>query len=145
LGGERWSLNDIEHGVLRGNAPKGFFNKRQISGTSAKLRFVLKRVDPRIHGALNCGAISCPPIAYYHPDKLEEELDMAISNLIFQSKFHPGKTELRVSKIFEWYNKEFTNPPLLEWFDRFFENEAYKKARETKKAIKISYMEYQWK
>ncbi len=145
LGGEEWSLNDIEHGVLRGNPPQGILRKRQISKTSPKLRFVLKELDPRIHGALNCGAISCPPIAYYEPDLLEEQLDMAIFNLVFQSKFDPGKNELQVSKIFDWYSADFKNPPLLDWFDRFFENDDYRKARKAGKSLKISYMAYNWK
>ncbi|MBI5186627.1 MAG: DUF547 domain-containing protein [Nitrospinae bacterium] len=140
-----WSLDDIEHGVLRGNANRGGLNMSQILADSPKLGFVFKKADPRIHGALNCGAVSCPPISYYDPKGLEKQLDTAISNIILQSEFHPETNELNVSRIFEWYNEDFKSPSLLEWFDRFYDNKAYRKARESGKKIKISFMEYKWK
>lgn len=144
LSGEEWSLDDIEHGILRGNVSLIILKRPQIDSESPKLGFVLKKMDPRIHGALNCGALSCPPINYYDPINLEKQLDTAISNLVMQSEFHPEKSELRVSRIFEWYKEDFKNPPLLEWFDRFLNNEAYKKAREAGKEIKVNFMEYRW-
>lgn len=140
-----WSLDDIEHGVLRGNAVRGGVGMSQILSDSPRLGFVFKKTDPRIHGALNCGAISCPPINYYDPKGLEKQLDTAISNLILQSEFHPETNELNVSRIFEWYSEDFKSPYLLEWFDRFYDNKAYRKAREFGKKIKISFMEYKWK
>lgn len=140
-----WSLDDIEHGILRGNAIRAGVKMSQILADSPKLLFVLKKTDPRIHGALNCGAVSCPPINYYDPKGLEKQLDTAISNLILQSEFHPETNELNVSRIFEWYSEDFKSPSLLEWFDRFYDNQAYRKARESGDKIKISFMEYKWK
>lgn len=144
LAGEEWSLDDIEHGILRGNKSRGVLKRPQIASGSPKIVFALKKVDPRIHGALNCGALSCPPINYYDPINLEKQLDTAISNLILQSEFHAERNELRVSRIFEWFSEDFKNPSLLEWFDRFFDNEAYKKTREAGNEIKISFSEYRW-
>ena len=34
-------------------------------------------IDFRIHFALNCGAKSCPPIAFYSYDKINDQLDLA--------------------------------------------------------------------
>jgi thiol-disulfide isomerase/thioredoxin len=39
------------------------------------LAAVQKKVDYRIHFALNCGAKSCPPIVYYSPEKLDQQLE----------------------------------------------------------------------
>lgn len=39
-----------------------------------------QRVDKagyRIHFALNCGAKSCPPIAFYKPRQMDRQLEMA--------------------------------------------------------------------
>jgi len=145
MGGENWSLDDIEHGVLRGNLPQGTLKRRQIPQKSGKLAFVITHVDPRIHGALNCGATSCPPIAFYDPKNLENQLDMAIANLILQSNFDPEKNIIHVSKIFEWYQEDFKKPPLLKWFDRFFHDKDFQRARKSGKKIKITFMKYQWK
>lgn len=141
----QWSLDDIEHGVLRANAPRGLAKRPPIPVTDSKARFALKKVDPRIHGALNCGAASCPPIAFYDPEQLEDQLNMAISNLVLESVYDPGMGELKISKIFDWYREDFENPPLLEWLDRFYKNESYRKARKERIDIKIKYLEYQWK
>ena len=141
----QWSLDDIEHGVLRANALRGMAKHPQIPVTDPKARFVLKKVDPRIHGALNCGAVSCPPIAFYDPEHLEEQLDMAISNLVLENVYDPNAGELKISKIFDWYQEDFENPSLLEWWDRFYKNDSYQKARKEGKDIKIKYLEYKWK
>ena len=140
-----WSLDDIEHGVLRANAPRGLQKRPQIPVADPRSRFVLKKVDPRIHGALNCGAASCPPIAFYDPEQLEDQLNIAISNLILESVYDPEAGELKISKIFDWYREDFENPPLLEWWDRFYKNDSYRKARKEGKDIKINYLDYKWK
>ena len=38
--------------------------------------------DPRIHFALNCGAVSCPPIAVYEGESLDEQLDIATEGFL---------------------------------------------------------------
>ena len=144
LDGETWSLNDIEYGVLMGNKPRGPLKKRQIAESSPKARFILKKVDPRIHGALNCGACSCPAIAYYDPEQLDSQLDSAMCNLVSQSAFDPAKNELKVSKIFDWYAEAFEKPSPLYWFDRCFYDRAYKNVRATGKDVKITYQEWTW-
>jgi Protein of unknown function, DUF547 len=68
VGGHVFSLDDIEHGILRCN------RKHPTSGFVAfgpgdlRLPFALPLpVDPRIHFALNCGAKGCPAIRAYTP------------------------------------------------------------------------------
>lgn len=41
--------------------------------------FRVDRLDPRIHFALNCGARSCPPVAYYTVDQIDEQLQAAMT------------------------------------------------------------------
>ena len=72
------SLDDIEHGILRRSKIKwseGYFNKLFPSKFEKENR--VNKVDYRIHFALNCGARSCPPIAFYDPEKLDKQLDVA--------------------------------------------------------------------
>jgi hypothetical protein len=74
--------------------------------------FALTQTDPnRIHFALNCGAKSCPAVRRYSADRLEVELQAAAivfcdddSNVLLDGP----KAELRVSKIFKWYNGHFS-------------------------------------
>lgn len=65
IDGNLYSLNELENGLLRGNRVSA------VPLTSApfkkpddpRLSNVLV-CDPRIHFALNCGAVSCPPIGW---------------------------------------------------------------------------------
>ena len=85
LAGKRFSLDEIEHGILRrcrvkwaaGFLPSPFYRPPIY-------QLMLKRSDCRVHFALNCGATSCPPIAFYSTDRLEEQLDMATYSFLEQ-------------------------------------------------------------
>ena len=89
IGGHVFSADDIEHGILRGNAspPASILNLIGLKTLASRLSpafppsdprraYALRthEVDPRIHFALNCGAKSCPAIKVYSPDILEEGL-----------------------------------------------------------------------
>lgn len=89
-----FSLDDIEHGILRGNRkhPVGLLGT-QFSSSDPQMELVMKTVDPRIHFALVCGAKSCPPIRVYTLSNLEVGLNAAAkgfcndeSNFKFDSK-----------------------------------------------------------
>ena len=61
VGGLLFTLDEIEHGVLRCNKghPK---DEKPMFTDEARKSLSLSFLDPRIHFALNCGATSCPPI-----------------------------------------------------------------------------------
>jgi len=59
----KMSLDDIEHDMLRKSTYKWSFGYLTKPFPSAfEKAFQVKNLDPRIHFALNCGAVSCPPI-----------------------------------------------------------------------------------
>lgn len=89
LFGEQVSLDDIEHGMIRG---WGRYN------------------EPRIHFAVNCAAIGCPALASeaFTGDKLEVLLEKNTRRFMADSKrnyFSNGRFYL--SKIFDWYEEDF--------------------------------------
>ena len=65
IGGNVYSLNDIESGVLRANRKPVAALKRPFSRSDPRLEVALPEPEPRIHFALVCGARSCPPIKLY--------------------------------------------------------------------------------
>lgn len=77
VGGERFSLNLIEHGVLRRNRRPPYNLRRPLRGGDPRLAALPSRLDPRIHFALNCGARSCPPIHSYEPASVDRQLELA--------------------------------------------------------------------
>ena len=73
VGGLLFTLDDIEHGILRCNRGHPSDNKPKFTDEDRK-GLVLTKLDPRIHFALNCGANSCPPIRIYQSDKLDQQV-----------------------------------------------------------------------
>jgi Protein of unknown function, DUF547 len=105
VAGKSLSLDDMEHGILRHSKIKwslGYLGKWWPSAFEQKHR--VKALDHRLHFALNCGAKSCPPIAYYEPGKLDEQLTMATKNY------------LRTSVIYDDATNTLTLPAILSWF-----------------------------
>ena len=64
VGGLLFTLDEIEHGVLRCNRGHPKDQKPMFSDEEARESLALNSLDPRIHFALNCGATSCPPIRF---------------------------------------------------------------------------------
>jgi hypothetical protein len=82
VGGLRFSLHDIYHGVLRANRPSRRLSRRPFHVRDRRRSHVLRPCDPRIHFALTYGAASCPPLRVYSPDALDEQLDLAARSFV---------------------------------------------------------------
>lgn len=111
VAGERLSLDGIEHGLLRRSRWKlglGYVGNPRPSGFERAHR--VRRVDPRIHFALNCGATSCPPIAAYDRERLDEQLELATTNYLRAETRRDGDA-LRVPSLLLWYIGDFGGPP----------------------------------
>ena len=66
-------------------------------------------LDPRIHFALVCASRSCPPIAVYTDEHIDEQLDLAARSFINGggAAIDQKHKEVRLSKIFQWYAPDF--------------------------------------
>ena len=108
VGGYRISLDEIEHGVLRGNKGNPFIPGRQFASRDSRLSWVTWPPEPRIHFALNCASRSCPPIQVYTADHLEAQLDLAARNFVDATvRLDQAKQSLIVSSLFKWFKGDF--------------------------------------
>ncbi len=109
IGGLLFAPDDIEHGILRGNRrpPHGIFHR--FSPQDRRGEQVVLPADPRIHFALVCASSSCPPINFYRPEQLDDQLELAAEGFINgpEVEVHPGQSLLRLSPIFKWYRPDF--------------------------------------
>ncbi|HMQ06242.1 MAG TPA: DUF547 domain-containing protein [Saprospiraceae bacterium] len=125
---------------------KGFFtNKHNLGGKLFSLDEIEKKLlnpsaDPRLHLALVCGAISCPPL---HPQAfrgqtLNEELDAAVRASLYNSRTLKASGEeqkLYLSQIFRWYASDFG--PVKKWLAHYFPDDIFTN-------YSVSYMPYNW-
>ena len=109
IAGQQISLDGIEHGILRRFRYKyslGYLTNPFM--TSQIKKWAVARVDFRIHFALNCGARSCPPIAFYSVEKLDEQLELAtISFLTEETQVDEQNKKIHISRLFLWFLKDF--------------------------------------
>ncbi len=106
-----FSLDDIEHGILRKYRYKyslgflaNFFTSRLIK------KLAVHEIDYRVHFALNCGAKSCPPIAFYKQKELDKQLDLATQSFLEnETQYDEDQKEIKISMLFKWYLKDFGN------------------------------------
>lgn len=104
-----FSLDDIEHGILRKYRWKHSFGYLPNPFASMFIRkLAVKKMDYRIHFALNCGAKSCPPIAFYSFDNIDKQLDDAMISFIETETIIYVKNKIiSTSKLMYWYQGDF--------------------------------------
>ena len=109
IAGHITSFDIIEHGIIRRSVNKlslGFLPKFKVSTFEKKLRSSSR--DGRVHFALNCGAKSCPKVAIYSDDKIEEQLD-AISKQFLSNTttYDQENNKALVTTLISWFRGDF--------------------------------------
>jgi len=134
--GRTLTLDDIEHRILRPEFK-----------------------EPRVHFAINCASIGCPPLAAepYRAATLDAQLDAAARRYLASAQgLRIDGTTLRVSRILEWYGEDFVpqfapdhagRPDRLEQavravVARFGPPEAAALARAA--ASRVRFLDYDW-
>ncbi len=89
VGGNKWSLNQIEHEQIRA-----------------------KFAEPRIHFALVCAAVGCPPLRNeaYRSDQLEDQLAEQtdyIHRHLRWFHFDANTGVISLTKLYKWYGDDF--------------------------------------
>jgi len=120
IAGVKYSLDEIEHKFLR-----------------EKLK------EPRIHFAINCASVSCPPLQPFAflPDKIEEQLTEVTVKFINSSegvKFL--NNEIAISQLFDWFKKDFeTDKTTVKDYIA-----GYLKPSKDISKFKVSFISYNW-
>lgn len=125
---KNYSLNDIEHKIIRE-----------------------KFKEPRIHFALVCASISCPPLRNeaFTAEKLDDQLnDQAKTFLNDNSKnvFNQKNHEAKISKLFDWYGDDFgeNEEQLLKYFAKYLSEKIADDLKKYSAKWKIDYLDYNW-
>lgn len=128
IGGKAYSLNDIEHGILR------------------------KMEEPRIHIAIVCASISCPDIAMesYSPQSISSQLDSQTRQFMANETkgFLIYNTEalVYISSIFNWFQKDFQGKKGVIQFIKTYAPENKKKYLKYLESgdFSLRYIDFNW-
>lgn len=118
IGGVASSLDEIEHSILR----KEF-------------------EEPRIHFAINCASVSCPPLLNeaFVADRIEAQLTKVATTFINDpTRNKITADQAQISSIFSWFKGDFTKKGTLIDFLNI-----YSKVK-LKPGAKISHLDYNW-
>jgi hypothetical protein len=145
VGGQRLSLDDIEHGILRANRGAIWLPGPQFGTADPRRAWVLP-LDPRLHFALNCGARSCPPIRAYTAEALDGQLDLAARSFVGSTtEPGPGPDALTVSRLFKWYGRDFGGRAgVVETLRRYLPNDA-RRERLVGGRPRLRFGDYDWR
>jgi hypothetical protein len=105
-----------------------------------------KFADPRIHFAINCAALSCPPLwpEPFDGDRLNEQLDAAVVTFINDpEKTYLQNNRLFVTRIFKWFAKDFDGGP-KNFVLRYAKGELAANLNANQNNIHIIYQGYDW-
>ncbi len=109
IAGKTLSLDQVEHGILRHSKIKwslGHLNKLFPCRFEKQQR--VDTLDYRIHFALNCGAKSCPPIAFYRAEQLDRQLDLATNAYLKGDvEYNATKNTVSVPALMGWFRGDF--------------------------------------
>jgi hypothetical protein len=97
----------IEHGVLRRGARH--FGRPSLADDDPARAFLPSSLDPRVHAALVCASASCPPIAFYVPERLDAQLEVAARHFVATHVRVVGRT-LWLPAMFRHYAADFGDP-----------------------------------
>lgn len=140
IGGQKLSLDFIEHGIIRGSKVKlamGYINDPFAS--TLEKQFRVDKTDGRIHFALNCGAISCPAVAIYSAKNLDQELDQITQQFLHSTtKYNKSDNTVYVTSLFNWYRGDFSEQNGVIGFLR-----KYKIIPEGSHPL-VKYQDYDW-
>ena len=118
IGGKKYDLDHIEHKTLRKE-----FN------------------EPRIHFVINCASVACPILKNeaYTADQLEQQLKAQTIHFINDpEKNIIRENEVQLSKIFSWFEGDFThNGSLIDFLNQYSELQIQPDAR-------VGYLDYDW-
>lgn len=109
VAGTALGLDRIENGLLRGGRSKyGLGYLPKFLATSFERRYRLPGCDPRIHFALNCGAVSCPAVRAYEPERVDDQLQRATRSYLDSTvDYDPEAGVVRVPRVFLWFRGDF--------------------------------------
>lgn len=135
----RYSLDDFEKHFLFDD-----FDRKPGATPPATL-------DPRIHFAVVCGAIGCPPLQprAFRADSLAHHLDSATRQALAHPAhliFTPGINNVRLSALFFWYGADFGGTPAAAgWAAKYLDKERRAELEKIKDRAQTAQINWDWK
>ena len=149
LGEYLFSLDDIEHGLLRNNQPRPYSQTRQFEAADPRNAFRVKPIDRRLHCCLMRAAKSAPPLTVYTAKQLDAQIAQAARRYLVTAgmRLDQQKRELWLPRALYWYRKDFeaSGQTLLDFvMPALRETPQGAFLAENRAAVTLRFLEYDW-
>lgn len=146
VGGHGYSLDDIEHGLLRGNVPKYGKFSPPMKKSDPRLAYVPLAFDERIHFALYSACRSSPPLRVIHGEKADGELATAARDYVRATvRVKDDGSRIDVPRIFRWYSDDFGGENgVLDFVVARLDDATVELIDRRLGKVKIKYLDFDW-
>lgn len=148
IGGQRISLDDIEHGVLRSNRGHPLIPGPQFAQSDPRHDWVIRPMDVRMHFALNCASRSCPSIRAYSPECIENQLVLSARHFVRSTtNIDKERNTIHLSSLFRWFQSDFGGREGVIAFliAHLQDGEQVDWISARKDAVRLRYAPYDWR
>ena len=147
IGGHVLCLDEIEHGLLRVNAPRPGLAGKPLRRDDPRLELAPYLFDERVHFAMYSACRSSPAPAAYRAEGLGESLERATCGYLARHvRLGADGATLVVPKQFEWYAADFGGArSVFEFVAARLQGEAELQAvARLELALRLRYAEFDW-
>jgi uncharacterized protein DUF547 len=147
VGGLAYSLDDIEHGLLRGNVPKFGSRRPPMRRDDPRLAHMPLAYDERMHFAMYSASRSSPPLRVFDAGKLDVQLEEATAEYLRrQVRVEDGGALVVLPRQFYWYADDFGGPQGALAFALARLDEAVVDLVDRRRGrVKLRYAEFDWR
>jgi len=143
---QSFSLDDIYHGLLRGNEPAHGRLRAPMRRDDPRLAYVPVVFDERLHFALFRASRSSPAFRVFDAGKLDEQLEEAATRYVRRTaQVERDGGVLAAPKLLQWYAKDFGGESgVLEFVLRRLDDDSIERADRHIGRIKLRYDAFDW-
>jgi hypothetical protein len=136
IAGHAWSLDDIEHGMLRGNLRK----------SDPRLALAPVTFDERVYFGLHRACRSSPPLRVFHAERIEGQLEDAAREFVRATvRVKDEGAKIKVPRLFQWYSEDFGGADgVLEFVVARLDDETVDLIDRRQGRVKLKYLDHDW-
>jgi len=147
VGGHAFSLDDVQHGLLRGNVAKEGRLRAPMGRDDPRLAFMPIAFDERIHFALYSASRSSPSLRALDAGDLDRQLEQAAADYIrHTARVEEDGAVVVLPKVLGWYATDFGGERgALEFALARLADEAAVDAVDRRQGrVKVHYADFDW-
>lgn len=144
---KNFSLDDIEHGILRANSKPYSSIQKPFKTNDLRLPLACRSINPRIHFGLYYACTSSPELMYFDEIGTEEQLINKTKDYLAKNiRVDLNSGTISLPKTFKWYEQDFgSKEDIINFIRTHTTNELLQKNLiANKNKFSIEYLNFDW-